>query len=149
MLLNAIKKTQSDSIQGLSPELEKLRVAMPFLQVRVSKGVSYLALPIASLPVTLEGKGEDGDSTTEEVTLEGLPPLIQLSLLFREYMTDQVLNALLSDNLFEGVETKVSTWSSGNLSFGFFSKADADSVSDKDMEKASNTKGANQGRRRR
>ena len=149
MLLNNVRQTQQASVQGLSPELEKLRGAMPFLQVRVSKGVSYLALPIASLPVTLEGKDEDGKDEFAEVTLEGLPPLIQLSLIFRDYMTDQVLNALLTDNLFEGVETKVSTWSSGNVSFGFFSKKDADNVSDKDMEKSNSSSRDGSGRNRR
>lgn len=146
MLLNAVKKTQEASVQGLSPELEKLRGAMSFLQVRVSKGVSYLALPIASLPVTLEGTDESGAETLAEVTLEGLPPLIQLSLIFRDYMTDEVLNALLTDNLFDGVETKVSTWSSGNVSFGFFAKKDAEAVSDKDMER-SNSHGSGRNRR--
>ena len=146
MLLNNIKKSQSESVQGLSAELQKLREGMPFLQVRVSKGVSYLALPIASLPVTLEGKNEDGTDLLEEVTLEGLPPLIQLSLLFREYLTDTVLNKLLTENLFDGVETKVSTWSSGNVSFGFFAKKDAEAVSDKDMER-SNSRGSGRSRR--
>lgn len=148
MLLNAVRQTQEQSIQGLSPELEKLRGAMPFLQVRVSKGVSYLALPIASLPVTLQGKDEDGEDTEAEVTLEGLPPLIQLTLLFREYMKDNILGPLLSGDLFEGVETKVSTWSSGNVSFGFFSKKDADNVSDKDMQQQS-TSNRGGGRNRR
>ena len=138
MLLNAVQKTQEASIQGLSPELEKLRTAMPFLQVRVSKGVSYLAFPIASLPVTLKGKNDKGEHIEEDRTLEGIAPLVQLTLLFRDYMTLDILNKLLSDNLFEGVETKVSTWSNGNISFGFFSKKDADSVSDKDIERSDN-----------
>ncbi len=148
MLLNAVQQKQKASVQSLSPELEKLRGAMPFLQCRVSKGISYLALPIASLPVALEGKDEDGKDTVAEVTLEGLPPLIQLTLLFRDYMSDQVLNQLLTDNLFEGVETKVSTWSSGNVSFGFFAKLDADNVSDKDMERSNNSTRGGSGRRR-
>ena len=145
-LYDDIKGVQQEAIGNLSKELKALHEILPFLVNRVSGKNSYLALPIAQLPVkVLDQKGD-----VQETTLEGLNGLVQLSLVLAQYIDPTVLQTVIRSKCLEGIDTRVITWkTTGNISFGFFAKGQADDVSDADLAGEQSTKKSGSGRNRR